>query len=165
MKDFIGDVRKELLAAFEAVYFPDLLGDLPGRHATSVHRDDLLVDPGNVLLALFHDPGLETAVSVLRNIELKFAVIAADFFLFSAVTIIQIIAPLTFLISEVFVHLRFHHGLDRATQQILQSCLDIICCFDIVFILFYHEGLSILLYFTEFLSHSLAIMYEDRLPD
>lgn len=47
---------------------------------------ELLVDPGNVLLALFHDPGLETAVSVLRNIELKFAVIAADFFLFSAVT-------------------------------------------------------------------------------
>lgn len=32
---------------------------------------ELLVDPGNVLLALFHDPGIETAVLVLRNIELK----------------------------------------------------------------------------------------------
>lgn len=36
--DLLHSPALESIATFEAVYFPDLLGDLPGRHATSVHR-------------------------------------------------------------------------------------------------------------------------------
>ena len=131
-------IGNEALRTLKTVDFLYLLGYLPCSKTSGIHTDNLLVDFRYVFLMLFHNLRLKGTVSVLGNIYLKFAIWTPDIlFLGSIAVVISRFTTFTALITSIaqmLVHFGFHHGLDGASKQILQCCLNIIGGFDIVLI-------------------------------
>ena len=81
-------VGDEAFRGLKTINIHQGIEDLPGGHSFGIHRDDLLVDPGDILLAFFDDLGLEGGVSVLRDVDGRRTVTGIHLFLFGAVTVI-----------------------------------------------------------------------------
>ena len=104
--------------------------DLSATDALGVQGDDLVLDPGDRLLPLPYDQGLETAVSVPRHRERQVAILASDALVGVAVAPIartcgQARFTIVLLVAQVVVELAFQHRLQRTGKQLLQGRLDV----------------------------------------
>ena len=79
---------------------------------------------------LFHNLRLKGTVSVLGNIYLKLAIGTPDILFLGSIAVVIFgfsgLAALITPIAKMLVHFGFHHGLDGASKQIFQCCLNII---------------------------------------
>ena len=52
--------------------------DVPGRHSLGIHGDDLVLEPGDIFLALFYDLGLKIGLPVPGNLQVDLAKLRFD---------------------------------------------------------------------------------------
>lgn len=124
--DLIRDIRDKTLATLKSVDFTHLIRDLAGAESAAVHVDDLLVNRRNVLLTVLNNLRLEGAVTVFGNIKTEFSELASNLLRFSAVTAVVRVRTFRLLITEMVGHLGFHHRLDRVSEKVAESILDVL---------------------------------------
>ncbi len=110
------------------------VGGLTGGHPLGIYGDDLLIDVRNVFLPLLDDFRLKRGLAVLRDVDSHRTVAGVDSLFLVAVTVVVGVEALEFFISEVLIHLGFHHLLDGAAEQVFESIMDILGSLNVVFL-------------------------------
>jgi hypothetical protein len=78
LHDFVRDGAHRLGRDLVAVEVLDMGLDVPRRHPLGVHRDDLLLQPGDIFLVLLDDPRLKIGLSIPRNIQVDLTELGFD---------------------------------------------------------------------------------------
>ena len=116
----LGDQRRRNL---DVVDFLKVALHLPGGHAPSVERQDLLVEAVQPDLALADELGLEVAVPVAWNEDLQIAIGVDDPLAGLAVAAVAgaAAARRVLLVAEVVSHLGLKGALDKALLELLEQ--------------------------------------------
>jgi len=78
LHDFVRDRAHRLGRDLVAVKVLDMGLDVPGRHPLGVHRDDFLLQTGDVFLTFLDDLGLKIGFSVSGDIQVDLAELGLD---------------------------------------------------------------------------------------
>ena len=78
VQDLVRDRAHRLGRDLVAIEVLNVGLDVPGGHPLGVHRDDFVLEPGDVLLAFLNDLGLEIGFPVPRDIQADLAIFGFD---------------------------------------------------------------------------------------
>ena len=76
--DFIGHIRNEPFGCLKTINILQRIRNLPCGHAFGIHGNNLLVDIGDILLALFDHLRLKGRLTVLGDLNVHAAIAAVD---------------------------------------------------------------------------------------
>ncbi len=118
--DPVGDPRDQVPADVDAVDLVQVRGDVTGRQAAAVEREDLLVEPDEAALALAHDLRRKAAVAVTRRVDRDRAVLGDQRLRCCAVALVGGAAGrlLVRLVADVVGQLDLHRPLHEALGQL-----------------------------------------------
>jgi hypothetical protein len=94
--------------------------DLPGAHAPRVHRDDLVVEPGEAPLVLGDQLRVEARLPIPRHLELDPPGLGQHGLLAVAVAAVGAVVP-----GQVVVHLRVQRPLGQGLLQAVEEAVRI----------------------------------------
>src|SRR3989337_979455 len=97
--------------------------DLPGAHATCVHRDDLLVEPGETALILGDQLRIEARLAVARNVDLQLARLGC--YGLPAIAVAHVTSA--FACRQMVIHLSVQRALRKCLLQRVQQTALLKC--------------------------------------